>query len=179
MERPANTLDSRALRALATTERWRKGGEVGDVELCLDVLARDAVIRSPISHSIRFEGHDQIRDLLTAAFSVLQGMRYESDIGDHRNRTLVHRARVAEQELEEVQLLRLDDSAMINEVSLFVRPLPAITALMAALGPELARRQGRARLAPVLNGLTRPLALMTRVGDRRIVPLVDPNRSRG
>lgn len=106
-------------------------------------------------------------------------MRYESDVGDHRSRTLVHRARVAEQELEEVQLIRLDDSAMINEVSLFVRPLPAITALMAALGPELARRQGHARLASVLGGLTRPLAFMTRVGDRRIVPLVDPNRSRG
>lgn len=177
MEQPGSKLDGRALRALATTEQWRKGGETGDVDLCLEALAADVVIHSPISHRIRFEGRDQAHDLLIAAFSLFQELRYASDIGDHRNRTLVHRARIGEQELEEVQLIRLDDAAKISEITLFVRPLPALTALMSALGPELARQQGHARLAPLLAALTKPLAFMTKIGDRQIVPFVDPNRS--
>jgi hypothetical protein len=76
--------------------------------------------------------------------------------------------------LEEAQLLTPDADGRIRGITLFVRPMPAATALMRALGPELARRQGRRGLAGFLVANTAPLHAMVRFGDRRVVPLAAP-----
>jgi hypothetical protein len=52
---------------------------------------------------------------------------------------LVYQARVGSQPFEEAQLLRLDDEARIKEITLFGRPMPALTTLMITLGPEPGR----------------------------------------
>ncbi|TDO49914.1 hypothetical protein EV643_105143 [Kribbella sp. VKM Ac-2527] len=52
--------------------------------------------------------------------------------------------------------------------------MPALTALMITLGPELARRQGRRGLAALMRASTTPVHAMVTFGDRRIVPLTRP-----
>ena len=67
--------------------------------------------------------------------------------------------------LEGVDLLRYDDGGNLREMTVFVRPLPGLTAFAAAIAPSVGRRRGRlASLA--LRILLGPLALMTRHGDR-------------
>ena len=52
----------------------------------------------------------------------------------------------------------------IKTVTLFARPLPALTGLMRALGPELTRQQHRPVLGAWLALSTAPLHAMTRLG---------------
>ena len=49
---------------------------------------------------------------------------------------------------------------------------------MTGIAGPLLRRQGRPVAARLLTAATAPLARLTRMGERRIVPLADPARSR-
>jgi hypothetical protein len=58
----------------------------------------------------------------------------------------------------------LDDDGLIERLELYVRPLPGLTAMAAALGPRVAARHSRPR-ALVVRAMMAPLALMTRRGE--------------
>lgn len=64
-------------------------------------------------------------------------------------RALFYYAHTGNQAIEEAQLLRLDNGGLITEITLFGRPLPGLTAVMADIGPRLLRRQNRP--APVVK----------------------------
>ena len=154
--------------------RWRAAGESGDAEAAAACLGDDAVLISPLTDRFRFVGRDQVTDVLTAAFSVMQGIRFHTEVRDDHLVALFARAHIGRQDVEEAQLLRLDAHGLITELTIFGRPLPALTGLMAALGPTLARNQGRRTLAAFLAFATTPLHGMARLGERRVVPLAEP-----
>ncbi|GAA3021591.1 nuclear transport factor 2 family protein [Streptosporangium longisporum] len=158
----------------AITQRYREAGEAKDVDALMSTLAPTVVFRSPLSSRAGFSGHAEIRRLFGVALGALRDLRYHTDVGDDRTRMLAATARLGHHELEEAALVRLDDDGLIEEVTMWVRPLPALTALMAALGPGLARASGRPALAAFVGASVRPLAFMTDVGDRTLVPLVTP-----
>ena len=160
--------------AADAVQRWRRAGETGDATAAAACLAPDVVLISPLTDQFRFSGREQVRAVLDAVFAVVDDFVFDGAVGEGQTRTLLCRGRVGGQVLEEVQLLRLDDAGLISEITLFCRPLPALTALMQALGPELARRQGSPGLAAFLAAATGPLHAMTSLGDRRIVPLAAP-----
>lgn len=56
-----------------------------------------------------------------------------------------------------------------------VRAAP-LHAVMAGIGPRMLRRQGKARLAPLIAAAAVPLAWLIRAGDARLAPLGDPSR---
>ena len=112
--------------------------------------------------------------LLAAAFTAIDGIAFQTRVGDGATRALFYRARVRGQALEEAQLLRMDPGGQIHEITLFARPLPALTGLMRVLGPELARGQRRPGLAALLAASTAPLHAATRLGESSIVPLAAP-----
>ena len=62
--------------------------------------------------------------------------------------------------------MRLDDQARIVEMTLWIRPMPGVTAVMGALGPKIARSYGKPRMALLLSVLTKPLRAMVGSGDR-------------
>ncbi|HEY8721123.1 nuclear transport factor 2 family protein [Pengzhenrongella sp.] len=159
---------------VTTAARWRAAVEGGDVDAAVACLSPDIVLRSPLTEQFRLEGPDQLRDFLAAAFSAVQDIHFHTETGQGDTYALVYRARVGSQPFEEAQLLRLDDKARISEITLFGRPMPALTALMMTLGPELARRQGRRGLAALMRATTAPVHAMVTFGDRRVVPLTRP-----
>lgn len=160
--------------AATTVARWRAAGESGDADAALACLSPDIVLSSPLTEQFRLEGTDQLRDFLASAFTAVEDIRFHTETGQGDTYALVYRARVGSQPFEEAQLLRLDDKAHIREITLFGRPMPALTALMITLGPELARRQGRRGLAALLRASTAPVHAMVTFGDRRVVPLTRP-----
>jgi hypothetical protein len=159
-----------------TIERWQRAGEQGDAEAAAGCLAEDVVLVSPFTARFAFRGRDAVRDLLAAAFTVIEGITFHTRADGDGAVALVYRARVRGVDLEETQVLTLDDEGLIAGATLFVRPLPAATALMSALGPEIARRQGRRGLAGFLRANTAPLHAMVSFGDRRVVPLAAPKQ---
>ena len=52
--------------------------------------------------------------------------------------------------------------------------MPALTALMITLGPELARQQGRRGLAALMRASTVPIHAMVTFGDRGMVAKTRP-----
>jgi len=77
-------------------------------------------------------------------------------------------------QLEEAQLLRLDSAGLIREITLFLRPLPALTGLVSTLGPALARQQDHPGLARFLADSNAPFHVLTRLGEHHVVPLAAP-----
>jgi hypothetical protein len=157
--------------------RWKGAGERGDAAAAVECLSEDVELISPLTARYRFKGRLQLNDVLVAAFEVIRDIRYHTDVGDADTRALFYAGRVGDIEVEEAQLLRLDPEGRIREITLFGRPLPALTAVMAGIGPRLLRRQGKASLAPVVTAAIAPLAFLTKFGERRLVPLGDPNRN--
>jgi hypothetical protein len=110
---------------------------------------------------------------MEVVLDVYDDLRYTDELQSGDSWVLVGTARVADNELEMVDHMRLDEHGKIRELTVFFRPLPATAVAMRLIGTGLGRRQGRAR-AQLISLLTRPLGFMTRVGDRVGVRLVGP-----
>lgn len=89
---------------------------------------------SPPTDRFSFRGPDKVRTLLSAVFSVVEGFHHLERVGGTGFVALRARGRLGRVRLEEAQLLSVEDG-LLREVRLFVRPVPAATALMQALGP--------------------------------------------
>ena len=160
----------------ATVARWRAAAESADADAAVACLSPDIVLSSPLTEQFRLEGSEELGEFLSEAFTAIEDIHFHTEIGQDDTYALAYRARVGTQPFEEVQLLRFDDAGRIREISLYGRPMPALTALMITLGPKLARRQGRRGLATLLRATTAPIHSMVGFGDRHIVPRTRPRR---
>lgn len=154
--------------------RWRAAGEAGDAAGAVAALSPDVTLVSPITEQFTFRGHEQVRTLLEVALPAIEGITYTDQIAEGRTVALFYEARVGTTRLYEAQRLRLATDGLITEITLFIRPLPALTRLMTRLGPELARRNGQrglARLIPLAGGM---LHSMADTGERKIMPRTAP-----
>lgn len=159
-----------------TTAYWRSAGENSDADAAGRCLAETVEVISPLTERFRFRGPEQVKEMLTGAFEVISDIRYHTEVGDGPTRALFYYARCGREHVEEAQLLRFDADGLITELTLFGRPLPGLTAVLAAIGPTLLSRQGRSGTAGVVAAATKPLAATTRIGDRFVVPYADPGR---
>ncbi|HEY6761066.1 MAG TPA: nuclear transport factor 2 family protein [Baekduia sp.] len=139
---------------------YRTAFLAGDLDAAVAAMRPDVVLSSPITNAFRFTGRAQLRDLLEDVRAVVADSEYTHDVGDDRTRVLRYSGRVGRQPFDETMVVVLDDDGLIASMELFIRPLPGLTALAAALGPRVARRRSRVRAA-VVRGMIGPLALVT------------------
>jgi hypothetical protein len=152
---------------------YRAAATAQDVAGMLACMREDVVLRSPITDRFAFSGQRQMRDLLEDVHAVVADVVYRDDAGDDRTRVLTLSARVGRQRIDEAMVVTLDDEGLIARMELFIRPLPGLTALAAALGPRVAGRRGRGR-ALAVRALIAPLAFMTARGEGVGSKLVSP-----
>ncbi|MDR7279618.1 nuclear transport factor 2 family protein [Catenuloplanes atrovinosus] len=153
---------------------WRAAGEAGDAAGAVAALSPDVTLVSPITERFTFQGHRQVRTLLDVALAVIDDLTYTDQVAEARTVALFYEARIGTTRLYEAQRLRLGDDGLIHHITLYVRPLPALTLLMTRLGPDLARRNGQpglARLIPLASGM---LHSMATTGEQRIMPRAAP-----
>ena len=159
-------------------EQWKVAGQVGDAQRAAEALAEDVVLVSPVTEQFAFRGRDELRELLTSVFEVFTDIRYTDDLRSGTTVALFATGRVGGTVLQEAQRLRLDERGRIRELTLFMRPIPALTAFVRALGPPTARRQGRPGVARVLAVAGAFLDTVATSGDRRFLPLARPESAR-
>lgn len=161
-----------------TVEKWQRAAVERDAALTRACLAADVVFVSPLTDAFRFRGPDEVVEVLEVSFDVFADIRWHTAVGDGDTRALFFHGTANGEPVEEAQLLRFDGDGLIRELTYFGRPLPALTAAMVGLGGPLLKRQGRPGLARLITAATAPLAALTKVGERRLVPLADPARRR-
>ncbi|MEU8241211.1 nuclear transport factor 2 family protein [Actinoplanes missouriensis] len=161
-------------RSIDAVAAWRAAGEAGDAAAAVAALDPDVTLVSPITEQFTFRGHRQVQTLLDVALTAIDDITYTDQVTEGRTVALFYEARIGQTRLYEAQRLRLGDNGLISHITLYVRPLPALTLLMTRLGPELARRDGRpglARLIPLAGGMMHSMAI---TGEQRIMPRVAP-----
>ena len=159
-----------------TITHWRTAGERGDAAAATACLAPEVEMISPLTAQFRFHGPSEVADVLASAFEVIHDIRYHTQVGQGDTWALFYHGTARREPVEEAQLLRLDAAGLIREITFFGRPLPALTEVMAGIGPRLLRRQRRPVFARMVGLATAPLNAMTRLGERTIVSRAAPVR---
>jgi hypothetical protein len=117
---------------------FRQGIETRDLERAMPAFADDAVLHSPFT-TRPFEGRETIGALLGHILELFDDLSYTDvlEAGDG-TRALVFRARVGGLDLEGLDLVRFDQSGLINDLTVMVRPRSAAEALFAEMAPRVA-----------------------------------------
>jgi hypothetical protein len=159
---PATAAIDTAITAL------RAAGERGDADALAELLAPDVVFRSPLTDRVRFEGRDEVVALHRDIFAVLKVIDTTEPLALGDTRSFIFHARVRGVELEAMNLLRFNEQGQIADYKIFIRPLPGLATLFAALPPRVSvRRRGRLK-GTVAEYLARPLAFAVRTADRLV-----------
>jgi SnoaL-like domain len=161
-----------ATTAEGTAQRVSDAMLARDFDALRDELAPDVVLNSPITSSFRFQGPDEIVELLRIVRDSYEELEYTDVFGTGDTWAQVFRVRIRGQEMEATDLMRLDGEGRVREFTVFFRPLPGLAALTAALAPPLAEKRGGKSRAAAARVLTAPLVGLTRAGDRVAARLV-------
>ena len=114
-----------------------KAVETGRLDNMVDVFAEDAVLHSPVQFK-PFEGRAAIAHLQGILVEVFEDFRYTDQLESEDGAlALVFRARIGDRDVEGLDLLRFNEDGLVQDVTVMVRPLSAVQALLAAVGPRL------------------------------------------
>jgi hypothetical protein len=139
--------------------------EARDRRAVIETFADNAILRSPFTANLVFEGREQLDPLIAVVLDVLGDLTYTDELHGEGTAVLVGRATVDGLALQFTDHLRLRDDGLIEEMTVFFRPLPATTAAMRRFGEGLGRAKSPLR-ARVIGSMAAPLAFMARTGDR-------------
>ena len=123
---------------------FRCAVEAGDLEGMVGAFAEDSVLHSPITHP-PFEGRAVIRVLLGVLMGVFRDFHYTDELeAADGSRALVFRARVADRDVEGIDILRFDVEGRIRDLTVMVRPRSGMEALLREVAPRLEAAGGKA-----------------------------------
>jgi hypothetical protein len=122
---------------VAQRHPFRSAAEAKDVELMRQTLRDDVSLHSPILFR-GFEGLDAVGVILGHVAEVLEGLTYVDEaVGPDGTVVLRFKAMVGELELEGIDYLTLDEEGQVADLTVFMRPLSALTAFNAEMAERL------------------------------------------
>ena len=116
-------------------DRWHRIVFQRDAEELLAILAEDVVFHSPYAAQ-PYASRRAAAQILTAVGEVLQDFTYHREIVEGHDWALEFSARVGDQAVNGIDLIRLNDAGLIVEFEVFVRPYNGLR----VLGVAMARR---------------------------------------
>jgi hypothetical protein len=122
---------------------FRCAVEARDLGAMIDAFAGDAMLKSPVSFR-PFRGRKAVGALLSVLVDVFEDFRYTDEFdGKDGSKALLFHAKIGDLELQGVDVLRFDASGLITELTVMVRPLSGLQALLGAVAPRLQALQER------------------------------------
>ena len=123
-----------------THARFRAAVEAHDHDAMEACLAPDVVFRSPAVHT-PYEGREATMQVLRAVTTVFEDFTYVDELaGQDGTSVLVFTTRVGDRQLQGIDLLRFGDDGLVSELTVMVRPLKGVVALVEAMGAALAEQ---------------------------------------
>jgi|SRR4051794_20604482 len=119
---------------------FRTAVEARDLDGLRDALHPMCTFRSPAVFR-PYEGRERVMEVLGHAVQVFEDFRYTDELQGVASYGLVFRARVGDKDVEGLDLLRVDRSGLVTELTVMVRPLSGLLALAEAMGARLADKR--------------------------------------
>jgi SnoaL-like domain len=113
--------------AMAESHPFRRAAEAKDVELMTETLREDVELHSPILFR-GFEGREIVGQVLTHVAATLEDLTYVDELHEGDTVALRFKARVGDRELEGIDFLELDEDGRVAVLTVFMRPMSALTA---------------------------------------------------
>ena len=143
-----------------------------DVRAWRDALAPDVVVHSPLLRS-PFVGREAVAELYGVLFELFGDVEVTDHLAAGDTSAFYWRGTVDGRTVEGADFVRSTPDGHISEIRVLMRPLVSLGTFTAAMGPALARREGRRRgsLVALVTAPIRTLflaidAVATRIGQR-------------
>jgi hypothetical protein len=121
---------------MAGPHPFRLAVESKDLEAAIATLREDVVLHSPILFR-GFEGREIVAQVLTHVAATLEDFRYADELAEGDTVVLRFKARVGDRELEGIDFLELDEQGLVKELTVFMRPMSALTAFNEQMAARL------------------------------------------
>jgi hypothetical protein len=126
---------------------FRAAVESGEFDTIDRIFAEHVVLHSPIARR-PYRGRETVAAIIAAVAEVLAAFRFEKEIGAHdaedTGRALLFRAMVGDLEVQGCDFLHTGDDGLIDEITVMLRPLKAVTLfaerMREAFGKAVARK---------------------------------------
>jgi len=112
---------------MADSHPFRRAAEAKDVALMTETLREDVELHSPILFR-GFEGREVVGQVLTHVAATLEDLTYVDELAEGDTVALRFKARVGDRELEGIDFLELDEDGRVAVLTVFMRPMSALTA---------------------------------------------------
>lgn len=119
---------------------YAKAGETSDADLVASLFAEDGTLRSPIFGRFVFRGRDDLRTLMSVVYRAVKDTQFTRRAREGRTAMLTGSSRVLGLRIEEAFAFDLDERGQIENVTVHIRPLPGLIALMLALSVPMTFR---------------------------------------
>lgn len=126
---------------MATPHPFRLAVEAKDLEAATATMREDVVLHSPILFR-GFEGREIAMGVLTHVAATLEDFEYTDELAEDGVVVLRFKARVGDRELEGIDFLELDEQGLVKELTVFMRPMSALTAFNEQMAARLGVDQG-------------------------------------
>lgn len=151
-------------------ETWVSADRCQDLHVMATCLAADVRLVSPLTDGFDFRGVDAAMAVFSTAFDLLRDIEIARVTGAGDDWVLHGRNTLRGRNLEEIQWLHLDEHGLIDEITLFIRPVAAAVDLLSRIGPGLARRDALHQRAGLASRAAAPLALALRATETFVMP---------
>jgi hypothetical protein len=125
---------------MAEPHPFRRAAEAKDLGMLAETLREDVVLHSPVLFR-GFEGRQVVSAVLTEVAATLEGLTYTDELVDGNTVALRFKATVGDRELEGIDFLELDEDGRVAELTVFMRPLSALTRFNERMVERLAAAQ--------------------------------------
>lgn len=127
-----------AVDVTAALARWHAAVESGDAAQLTDLVAEDAVFRSPAVHTPA-QGRDAVVAYLAAALRVLGPcLTYHREWPGADSAVLELTTEVAGMSVHGADFITWDEAGLITDFTVMIRPAKGLQAVIAAMAAELA-----------------------------------------
>jgi limonene-1,2-epoxide hydrolase len=121
-----------------SSDAFRKAIESADLDAAIACLSPRVVLHSPVTFK-PFVGREAVAALFAILFKTFEDFRYIDEFrGDDGSAVLHFMTRVGDREVEGIDMIRSGADGLIEDFTVMVRPLSAVTALRDAIGAQLA-----------------------------------------
>jgi len=134
--------------AAATLLRWHQMIAAGDLSRLPELLHPQAVFRSPMAFT-PYESAAAVNLILNTVVRVFEDFGYHRELAgtDGTDVVLEFSARVGDRQLKGIDMIRFDETGLITDFEVMIRPMSGLQALGEEMGrrlaPQLAAMKGR------------------------------------